>query len=309
MTGTYQWVKWALQRPCLFKTGPQWFSPKNTASQLLDLQLINSGESEGKLFDGIYVMCFKRKVDANGVEFEIPELGHRLSASLIKDGLWKQAQHVCGQCEANVAKQEMDEIVGCHGTLQIYPEWSGLDDVLRRIIEDKGLEARIRARFVETMPRWYGLWAMTPLSKEQCEILQILFGAWCDSGGPVDNGIPEFLRALRVAIEKDIALQVSLAPPGHFDFGYRSVFSHCPRCKAGALYNPNRDDPGDDPRRCSVCGFEYSPKETGTTWELDHSLNLLINLLGQESYKEFARSYLMHYGVTSQKADELMEDE
>jgi hypothetical protein len=311
MAGTYQWVNWALQRPCLFKTGPQWFSPKNTASQLLDLKLINSGESEGKLFDGIYVLCFKRKVDANGVEFEIPELGHRVSASLIKDGLGKQAQHVCGQCEANVAKQEMDEIAGCHGTLQIYPEWKELEDVLQRTISEKGLASRIRATLLETTPQWYGLWASSPLSKSQCEIIHLLLTEIRDLDDSVENGILDFLSALRVAIAEDIALHVSLAPPGHDDLGMRTTFSHCPRCKAGAIRDSRQDISIYDPLPCSVCGFVYVPSEqmsSEQSWFSYETLDLEYKL-GRENYLKFVRGYLKHVGFTAEKVDELIPQE
>src|SRR5262249_5925396 len=61
-----------------------------------------------------------------------------------------------------------------------------------------------------------------------------LLDAACDPDDPQDKDIRHFLNALEAAIRWELPVHVSLAPLGHTDFGWYTVFPHCPRCKANA---------------------------------------------------------------------------
>jgi hypothetical protein len=72
------------------------------------------------------------------------------------------------------------------------------------------------------------------------------------------RNLVEFLSALKIAISYDIPMHVLLAPSGHADFGYITIWPHCPRCKADSPTNK-----WDEKEFiCPVCNHIYHPWET-----------------------------------------------
>jgi hypothetical protein len=85
----------------------------------------------------------------------------------------------------------------------------------------------------------------------------------------------QLIAALKSCAEQSIPFYVEMNPMGHVDFGWRTVFSHCPRCKAGAPHNVPRNSE----IACPVCGFSYSPDETFSMTEMKIDRKALEALL------------------------------
>ena len=129
----------------------------------------------------------------------------------------------------------------------------------------------VRANFPVTHPIWYGLWIESPLSLARCRILFQL----CERVGSITNkpfsrtgkvfGLSEFQTVLGTVLSDDgkrYRTEVSLHPPGHFDFDVYTTFPHCPRCKAEADL-PRWSSPyPTEAMDCRVCGNRFIPAET-----------------------------------------------
>jgi hypothetical protein len=180
-----------------------------------------------------------------------------------------------------------------------WPRWAGfpgdqqLNELLNQTIRDADLVGQFEGAFISTDPRWFGLWIDSPLTAAQCSLLQrSLSGmgeevkrrlfAWLEGKQrehPTEftseyvadyqeaieedhRNLAEFLAALKAGQEPGVILHVSLAPPGHTDFGYYTIFSHCPRYKADA------PDGLDAEVCCPVCGNGYRPSDTHSMTEM-----------------------------------------
>src|SRR5258706_6134940 len=126
--------------------------------------------------------------------------------------------------------------------------------------------------------------------------------------GPLDDdALLAFVRATKLARERDLRLHVSMAPPGHTDLGYYSVFAHCPSCKAEAdIKRWQRRYPSES-YACKVCGREYSPASTASMEPDGYEISSLRKTLGNERFQEFARSYLIARGFLPDSAKRVLE--
>ena len=163
-----------------------------------------------------------------------------------------------------------DVPLGCAGRLNIHPDVPELQEFLSGTIERLGLQNEFRDTFLQTYPLWYGLWAQSPVSAPALRLLRTLLVEMRD--GDVRNlkvsgeypslyDLKHLIRAIEIAMEKEIPLQVELVPPGHVDFEMYTIFPHCPICMAAA------DLPAwakNYPARyhCQTCGHEYAPGRT-----------------------------------------------
>ncbi len=305
MSATRQIVSWSLERSCVFRTADDWFLPDSTADELSDLRQIVLADREQRIYDGVLVLNTKKLFAEDGNECRIPEYGRRVSEMNTSSGSWKDAREICSRCEANVRDEKADEVAGCHGYIYINPELRQLDKQLREIAERQGLVERIHKSFVVTSPLWYGFWIESPLSNSQCQLLRELFKTFHKAAGPFTQEAAGFLRALTVSIDHEIPLHVSLAPPGHIDLGWRTVFWHCPRCKAGARNYSDEVVDLDQLQNCDVCNFGFVPSHNSSRsrWDWPFQHWSLEQMMGRQEYLEFVRSYLIQHGHTEEEAE------
>jgi hypothetical protein len=218
---------------------------------------------------------------------------------------------MCGACPANA---HPDRPAGCAGTLYQYPESAETQEQLERIIDRLGLADAVADAFPPTTPIWYGLWARSPLSPPAVRLLRTIIAAMRDedareTGTVRERHLPKldrFVRAAELAEERDLGLHVSMAPPGHTDFGWYTVFPHCPFCKAAARLERWKRSYPTRLYACHACGTQYPPAETASSTRDDYDRTDLRDVLDQR-FTAFAASYLRAQGASEAEAAEIVE--
>jgi formylglycine-generating enzyme required for sulfatase activity len=127
-----------------------------------------------------------------------------------------------------------------------------------------------------------------------------------------DDDLRQFQAALRAAIDWELPLHVEMAPPGHTDLGWYTIFPHCPRCKAGAPVARWQESYPDELIECPVCGQRYSPAKTHKAERMDESAwdaNLLEKVLGPGNTDAFRRRFLAHQGHNDAQIDHILDRE
>jgi formylglycine-generating enzyme required for sulfatase activity len=310
MADTRQVVSWALERKCPFRNGDQWFLPDQTFRQLAELRTLASGESDGRNVGGICVTSWTTERDNSGNVHQIPCSGFRIEDQLASVGGLPAVLATCRACEANAHSELGIEVAGCFGHLDVWPDSQELDQELWSIIERRNLEARLRAIFPVTTPLWYGFWINSPLQRPQAEFLHELLDAACDHDDPEDKDIRHFLDALTTAIRWELPVHVSLAPLGHTDFGWYTIFPHCPRCKANAPVGRWEEKYPTTPHKCPACGHSFIPDEHQSSEQEDMDLEAhsLEKQLGEADYEQFVRAFLVHRGCSPEQVDEVIDN-
>jgi hypothetical protein len=103
--------------------------------------------------------------------------------------------------------------------------------------------------------------------------------------------VKEFWQACALALEHGLRLHVRMAPPGHVDFGFHTVFPHCPRCKMG---NGERwkTPYSSEEMTCTACGERYVPAETATDERMEpEEWTDLEKVLTAEEYARFMEEW------------------
>jgi formylglycine-generating enzyme required for sulfatase activity len=309
MADTRQIVKWALERKCSFRSGDQWFLPDQTCNQLRTLRTVAGAASDGRNVDGICVTSYTTCRDNAGKSHRIPHSGFRIEEDLGSFGGLSVAVSQCGSCEAN-AKAELEiPVAGCFGNLDVWPDSEELDKQLWAIIKKSDLEQRLRSAFPVTTPLWYGLWINSPIQREQAEFLHVLLNAACDDNDPKDKDIRHFLNGLAAAIRYGLPVHVTLAPLGHTDFGWYTVFPHCPRCKANAPVGRWKSDYPTTPHMCRACGHMFNPNahQSSQRDDVDWNANSLVKQMGEKGFEQFVKRFLGHEGCSPDQADEIID--
>ena len=123
--------------------------------------------------------------------------------------------------------------------------------------------------------------------------------------------VDHFLAALRKSLDWELPLHVALAPLGHTDFGWYTVFPHCPRCKANAPVGRWKTEYPSEPHICQVCGNTFIPNEnhSATKDDYDFESQSLKRQLGEASYDQFVKRFLEHEGCSSQQIAEIVDNE
>jgi hypothetical protein len=297
MSDTYQIVRWALERPCPFRSGDQWFLPHRTCSQLADLRTVACTAAQGRVFKGICVTSWWVQ--------QIPMTGFRVEDRLRSIGGLSQAWKICGKCEANTKAEDAIDIAGCFGWLCAEPS----SQELQHVLKDRKIEQQFFAAFPLTSPIWYGLWINSPLRTSQVELLHELLQGVFDQSQGQNRDKRHFLNALQAAREQHLPLHVSLAPPGHIDFGWYTVFPHCPRCKAETPLERWQSSYPKEPHSCRVCRHVFIPAEhhKSERYEEESESNKLEQQMGTEAYWQFVRAYLLHQGRPLERVEEIID--
>src|SRR5258708_2964393 len=234
MADTLQTVTWSLERKCIFRSGDGWFLPMSAYRQLVDLRTLADAQSNDRIVDGICVTGMVGGRDNSGQGHNLPHSGFRIADRIGPHGGVSAALSTCRECEANADHRLATRIAGCFGHLSIWPDSLDLDGRLWEIVKQRNLEDQLRSTFLVTTPLWYGFWITTPLQRPQAIFLHEVLAAMCGHSARLDRDLVHFVNALSIAISWELPVHVSIGPPGHTDFGYHTVFPHCPRCKTEA---------------------------------------------------------------------------
>lgn len=260
------WVNWSLEYKCLHRgTAKHWQSPRNTSKELFELEIAAYSD----IFEGYCLYDPIGVPDGKGQVHSVPRFAFPLGEALLND-----LGSVCEACPINIAPK--DGVAGCHGCLQSEASSKELDDWVEKRLHAEALVRDFDTNFLQTRPRWYGLWADSPLSHVQRNLLTRLLAT---SEIP---GVEHFLQALR----STQPLFVQLMPPSHSGFGATTIFPHCDRCQA----MPDLKRDLHQTQSCHVCGNHYIPRnqqEQIQMWTPDP----LKRLLGEKT-KEFLSRYL-----------------
>ncbi len=285
-----------LQRACPLRGAHEWSNPLLARARTYGRNIARPDDSFG-LHDGI---CVTSKQYVGGTELLVPVSGFDCAqtfAPLSGPGL----QRLCAECPAHAAHIA---VAGCAGGFYRFPGSPELDEILRAIAGDLGLMPALEREFLPTRLLWFGLWADSPLSRGALETLEPLLREFCErEGDERENAeIANFVAAIGAALENDLALHVEMFAPGHTDFGWHSIFAHCPRCKAGAPIYPWQETPSME-LECEMCGQRFDPAQTASREVMEHeeSPSLLVTL-GAERYRAFATGYLMERGADASEA-------
>jgi len=216
-----------------------------------------------------------------------------------------------GNCHANLTR---NEIAGCCGTLGQWPDSPETEEQIRGIISRFRLGQQLAELFPQTTPIWYGLWAVSPIPRQSLELLRTIISTMRGEDAleiEIHHKVDKrqlrefelFVKATEVAEQCNIPLHVKLLPLGHTDFGWYTIFPHCPFCKAAARVKRWERKYPTALYDCHVCGRQYSPAETARSERMDEDRDDLRELLGLTRFLEFAKEYLMAHGETSEDAD------
>jgi Zn ribbon nucleic-acid-binding protein len=303
MGDTYQLVRWALEYACPMRYGEKWVDPRVTYEQLLNVKRYSLALERGTVFDDICVLDWK----TSDAKVRLPEYGFRISETFGKYGGVTVVERNCQNCPANLDEENrIGLLAGCSNSFYFHPWDKELNKSLKRIIRDNELEMAFESAFLNTNPLWFGLWAESSLSREQCEIL-LTISANLVPPESEQLRTRHFQAALRVSVEKGIRLHVILDPPGHVDVGWRTVFSHCPRCKASPTLLQTEQTLTSEDIECEVCGYHYSRSSTTSSEREEMSDVLgdsLEEILGAEEYWAFVRKYLDDKGLSLKEIED-----
>lgn len=215
-----QIIHWALQRECSFRSGPSRCDPDVAVDQLRWLQDVGRNEAEGRVFEE-FVLYGSRVKDFAGQEYMLPQLSYRISRVLCGEDTWPQAKRECSACEANVLVKGAVALAGCHGKLTFDLSLARLEPRLQAVVDQLELQQQLRAVFPRQQSVWQSLWAQSPLTAEQQNVLRRLLPALHERRsllGEASEGLSErelsgvfsFLDAVDVSQRYHLPLHVKL---------------------------------------------------------------------------------------------------
>ncbi len=233
MINTPEFLVWAIEYSCPIRGFQDGSDPERTERQLRAARAVSDAQREGRLFEGICVD---------------PPNGFRIEDALAIYGGREETERECVGCPANAVERiSSDCLAGCFGITALSL------DVKARIadaLNQRELSARYEALFALTEPRWYGLWMGTPLTRDQCSLVNELFEAL--NGRVVDHQAFKAMQTgLKTAVDANLPFHVTLFPPGRVEGTAWRFIRHCRRCKGPWGERTER--------RCHVCGNEGSP--------------------------------------------------
>ncbi|HEY4328118.1 MAG TPA: hypothetical protein VGN88_00155 [Phycisphaerae bacterium] len=245
---------------------------------------------------------------------DYPESGYIIADEFKQLGGLEGLKAMCRNCPANAGEPIP---AGCAGYLRQRPWCHETQGYLEKIVSRLGLESTIAETFVKTTPIWFGLWTHPVLSPKQAALMETLLSALMGEWGDVPSDWLDtrereqfqlFVTALRIAQGGKAILHVQMAPPGHTDFGWYTIFPHCPLCKAEADVERWKRSYPAALYTCKVCGTVYSPAEHASAERMDsNSPPNLRELLGADRFGAFAKSYLISRGMLEADAAETVE--
>ncbi|HEV2328942.1 MAG TPA: hypothetical protein VGY56_09170 [Verrucomicrobiae bacterium] len=226
-------------------------------------------------------------------------------------------RRLCGDCPAN---GDAGGIAGCIGSFHQELYSTELQEQLDQLIGRLGLASKLDACFPQTRLHWFRFWIQSPIPIDGVGLLHQLLGAVYEQdeedfrsgrksgfrGWHTD--LNTFVKALERSLSTGIPMYVNLAPPGHADFGWYTIFSHCPRCKAEAPLKRWQRKYEDEEIECTVCGAKYSPAKTHSSERDNHQdMRYLRDMLGQVEFEKFAARCLVAQGASETEAAQIVQ--
>jgi hypothetical protein len=274
---TRQVVFWSLEQTCPFRRGDGWEKPTATGKAVRPLHLISTRPSNAISGD----ICVTAWSYYKG---ETTPIGFRISEIFARYGGLPVVQRTCGNCPANIWTDANGRMGGCWGIISIDPDDSALQAALVGSILAQSLHQVMARTFLATNPLWYGFWINSPLSVQQCDLLLKILGRVT----LLDSDDRRFLLALEAALTHHLPLHVRLAPLGHTDLGFYTIFPHCPRCKAFAGFRWQPKLPF-TLQRCKVCGNDFRAAETGSSERDEYDDELSSAKLTQDEIQDIMK--------------------
>jgi hypothetical protein len=320
MADTIQVVLWALGQQCPLRQGADWQDPATAAKALADCRTYSRlRKREGRGF-GVYGdVCVTSVTSAlpgdKNSRYDYPSSGFVLSSQFSSIGGLPSLHRLCGDCPAN---GDEGGIAGCVGSFHQALYSKELQEQLDRLIDRLGLASKLDAIFPQTRLQWFRFWIHSPIPVEGAALLQQLLeavyeedGQSYQSSGRSDYGqqavLDAFVKSLERSVSSNISLHVSLTPPGHTDFGWYTIFSHCPQCKAAAPVERWKRKYRDEEIECAICRAKYSPAKTHSAKRDNWELKQLRGLLGQAEFEKFAASCLVAQGASEMEAARIVQ--
>jgi hypothetical protein len=288
VTTTPEFLRWAIERPCPLRDCDDWADPERTERQLRPLRACSEALAEGRLFEGV---CVHSAVDRPCSPSLSPAeaTGFRAVEIFSAYGGEEYVRSLCGSCPANsfqVKQLEPHAIAGCFGLLELDGLGPSLHQTIEAVLDEQQLTAQFDDAFLQTRPRWYGLWSSSPPNGLQRRLLLQLFGSLAERNAVLASQIATFTTALETSLRSDLPLHITLTPRGSVE-NYKWVLPpHCSRCKAVWPASGNR---------CAACGQigrQLSLRRRHLAgqrpyWRLD-------GFLGKENVLGFLQRYRRH---------------
>ena len=323
MADTIQLVTWELEQTCTLRPNVSPSDSRTRENPLLSkARAYSKGLRDNNqhfgVFGDIYVSSYtygELPGKAKGSTSPIyPSSGFIVSKEFESVGGPEALFEMCARCPANIAPHE---IAGCFGSLDQRPDSPETEEQIRSIIERLGLAEEMNHAFPATTPIWYGLWAVSPVTKSALALLRILISEMykedkleMEVRGNIDQryltDFANFVKAAEIAEQRELRLHVRLLPLGHTDFGIYTIFPHCPFCKAPARTARWRRKYPNATQTCHVCGTGFSPSETASAVRMKLDRPDLRDLLGDAAFCEFARDYLIQQGHAPELAEAIV---
>ena len=323
MADTIQVVQWALGQKCRLRQGPDWENPQNAQKTLSYCQTYSSLlRNQDRGFGVFGDVCVNSITPALAGDkhrhYYCPSGGFVLSAQFSPLGGLPSLHQLCGDCPAN---DDAGGLAGCAGAFypSLDPYSKELQEQLDRLIIRLGLAQKLHAIFPATKLHWFRFWINSPVPAEGAVLLHQLFEAVSaedDSeqtsfGVVTGRGSEElrhFVRSLTRSINANIPLHVSLAPLGHTDFGWYTIFPHCPRCKAKAPVKLWQRNYRDEEIACAICGEKFSPAKHRSSVRDKWDPKNLREVLGPAGFEETAVRCLMAQGASEAEAGQVLRE-
>lgn len=273
LTGTTpEFVLWSLGASCSLRDDPSGQQPEWVERQLRALRACGTALVEGREFQGY---CLEPSAGDPATVSRDP-LGFSLAEVLAAYGDAEWLDDICGGCVARVAGGEPAIVprgarpsaagragssassdapmvarwAGCFGWIEWSSAGESWHDQVSAAMDRRGVRSQIARHFLATLHPWYGLFAHSPLTDPQRDLLVELVAELQGGEPPVAMILSDFAAALRVSAERGVALSVAFGPVGELTSAYWTVLPHCPRCKAPRLM---------ESRRCGECGQPGAP--------------------------------------------------
>ena len=320
MADTIQVVLWALGQKCPLRQGDDWENPSTAISTLADCRTYSRLRKRGGRGFGVFGdVCVTSTTSAlpgdKNTRYDYPCSGFVLSSQFSSVGGLPSLHRLCGDCPANGD----DGIAGCVGSFHQALYSKELQEQLDRLIDRLGLAQKFDAIFPQTSLHWFRFWIQSPIPVEGvAPLLQLLEAVYDEdeqelqASGKTDfrgqnADLGAFVKALQRSLNGNIPIHVNLTPLGHTDFGWYTVFSHCPHCKAAAPVERWKRKYRDEDIQCAICGANYSPAKTHSAKRDDWDLKELRDVLGQAEYEKFAATCLVAQGASELEAAQIVQ--
>jgi len=224
-----------------------------------------------------------------------PPDGFRIDDALAIYGGLPAVETACGDCPANStvgtnprpseSPTDAPSLAGCYGCVALPSNEGVLHAATERAIATNRLVDEIVRLFLKTSPAWYGLWAASPLSAEQCRVLLPIVSALATDHAATDRQLAELHAGLQTSLEAGLPLHARLNPRGRVEGAWWRLARHCalPGSMAGRalaalpglrLRRPSRTGPqAPRPRQAALppaCSVAQPRRRCGNRRALSH---------------------------------------